>query len=95
MRSCGDVPRVTGRGACTEAMLAIDKMGDVDFDGLQGRPGGRGERVVEFPAETPTEHILRILARIRHQPRLASSSIAVVDWMQSVNRGQAVNIRTT
>ena len=44
-----------------------------------------GERVTEVPGETLVEHVLRILARPRYQTRLTSSSIAVVDRIQSVN----------
>ena len=38
----GDVPGVTGQGACDETGLVIDKMSDDHFDDLLGEPGGRG-----------------------------------------------------
>ena len=41
MRNSGDIPRVTGLGACAETASVISKIGDDDFDDLQGKPGGR------------------------------------------------------
>ena len=42
MRDRGDVPGITGEGACKEAACIIDKMGDDHFNDLQGKfCGGR------------------------------------------------------
>jgi len=42
MRDRGDVPGVTGEGACKKAGSVIDKMGDDHFNDLQGKVGGGG-----------------------------------------------------
>ena len=41
MRNGGDVPGVTGQGACAETGYVIGKASDDDFDHLQGKSGGR------------------------------------------------------
>ena len=53
------------------------------------------ERAVEVSRGVLPEHILRILATLRYQIRMASSSITVVDGIQSVNSGQEAEMRTT
>ena len=42
MRNSGDVPGVTGHGACAETACVVDKIGDDDFDDLHGKSGGGG-----------------------------------------------------
>jgi len=39
----GNVPGITGQGACVETGRIIDQMGDDNSDDLQGKPGGRGQ----------------------------------------------------
>ena len=41
VRNGGDIPGVTGPGACKETALVVDEMGDDHFDNLVGKPGGR------------------------------------------------------
>jgi hypothetical protein len=41
-RNSGDVPGITGQGACAETALVIGKIADDRFDNLQGKSGGRG-----------------------------------------------------
>ena len=41
MRNSGDVPGVTGQGACAETVCVVSKISDDHFDDLQGKPGGR------------------------------------------------------
>jgi len=38
----GDVPGVTGQGACDESIHVVDKVGDDHFDDLGGKLGGGG-----------------------------------------------------
>jgi hypothetical protein len=39
VRDGGDVPGVTGQGACEEAALVVDQMGNDHFDDPLGEPG--------------------------------------------------------
>ena len=39
MGNGGDVPGVTGQGACAETARIVDEMGDDHFDDLLGKPG--------------------------------------------------------
>ena len=41
VRDSGNVPGVTGQGACYKTGRVIDKVGDYHFDDLQGEVGGR------------------------------------------------------
>jgi len=77
MRDRGDVPGITGEGACKEATCSIDKMGDDHFDDLQGKFGGGDERAMGSCSETPEEKSCPILARLRNQTHITNSSIAV------------------
>ena len=43
MGNDGDVPGVTGQGACEEAALVIDEVGDDHFKDLLGESGDRGK----------------------------------------------------
>ena len=38
----GNVPGITGQGACAEVGRIVGKMGGDNFDDPQGKPGGRG-----------------------------------------------------
>ena len=42
MGNGGNVPGVTGQGACAETAHVIDQVRDDDSDDLEGKPGGRG-----------------------------------------------------
>jgi hypothetical protein len=42
VRNGGDVPGATGQGACEEATLVIDEMGDYHFNDFLGEPGRSG-----------------------------------------------------
>ena len=42
MGNCGNVPGVTGQGACAETAHIMDQIRDDCSDDLEGKPGGRG-----------------------------------------------------
>jgi hypothetical protein len=42
MRNGGDVPGVTGQGACAEAAYVADEMGNDHFDDIEGKLSGGG-----------------------------------------------------
>jgi len=57
VRNGGNVPGVAGQCACAEAAGVVNKIGDDDFDELEGQPGGRGRgRRGDLLEKTPRVH---------------------------------------
>ena len=76
--SGGNIPGVTGQGACAETAHVIAKVSDDRSTNSWGRLEAGDSTVVKSSEEKPPKRSLRIHSLVRYQTRLMSNSITVV-----------------